>query len=136
MDGRLWGNLARGKAGSSSGAVAYINIGPTFEYLPDPGEPFVPGNLRLVERTGVNDATRVLVQVLRDTIYIPVLESLDPVEDKLYLRGVGGLQAGHCNEANEERGSSSLCVWIVKNRTPDLYNLHLPVFTSPKFVKD
>ena len=57
---------------------------------------FLPVFLRDVERFGVNDMAKVLVQVLRDMVQVHLSKSLTQFADEFDLWGIG---VGHWDEA-------------------------------------
>jgi len=92
--------LAAAKEVRSAAKITYLGFGPESEALADGFEPLLFGLLWLVERSGVDDMTIVLVQTLREKVPVFLLESPAPFLQEFGLRRSEAFEVGHWDEAN------------------------------------
>ena len=71
-------------------SIIYLPLGPEVEKLHKILKILLFGPLWLTKRSRVNDVAIVLMQVLRDKVHVPRLESVKPFVEYFDLRGIGG----------------------------------------------
>ena len=96
-------DLAAAKEVRSATKITYLGFGPESEALAHGFEPLLFGLLWLVERSGIDDMTKVLVQTLREKVPVPLLESPAPSLQEFGLRRSEAFEVGHWDEANRGR---------------------------------
>lgn len=81
---------ATAKAVSVTTSIIYLPLGPEVEKLHKILKILLFGPLRLAKRSRVNDVAIVLMQVLRNKVHVPRLESVKPFVEDLDLWGIEG----------------------------------------------
>ena len=71
-------------------SIIYLPLGPEVEKLHKILKILLFGPLWLTKRSRVNDVAIVLMQVPRDKVHVPRLESVEPFVEDFDLWGIGG----------------------------------------------
>jgi len=90
MDGHLWEGLVVAKEVPVTTDIAHLMVGPKTHHCHNIFKPLLSSKLRLSKRSRVICVAIVIVQALRDSGQVLLLESLAPPEHEFDLWRIGG----------------------------------------------
>lgn len=94
-------NLAAAREARTAAKITDLSLGPKGENLRDVFKPLLSIFLWQIERSGVSDVSKVLMQVFCENFRVLFFKPLAPFVYEFELWGIGAFEARHWNGATE-----------------------------------